>query len=379
MPLPNQPGANNFFRQADLDRQLRPRHRPPGRALRPERQRLRPLHLLEPRRADPGRLRRRHRRHRHLGLRQPDDQDQRLRRRLDAHLLVHDRQRVPLLLVAGGLRRGAAAVRRRLRPPPPRFRARSPTRSSPAASPASRSTATSAARGSAASARPTSCRSSSTRTSSSSSTACRGCGATTRFKFGVDIIAPMKNEYMDVPATRGSLRFRNSFTGNPMADYLLGYVADLQLSNVWVGRPAPLGLDVLRPGRLEGELEAVLEPRPALRLHHPRARGAATRRPTSIPAGTGSLVFAKDGSLEERGLVKPDTNNFAPRDRHRLQAEREDGAARRLRDLLQPVRPRRQRGPARAQPARPHQQRSPATSAARARSSCCSRASRPAS
>jgi hypothetical protein len=31
------------------------------------------------------------------------------------------------------------------------------------------------------------------------------------------------------------------------------------------------------------------------------------------PAGTGSLVFASDGSLEERGLVKSDTNNFAPR------------------------------------------------------------------
>ena len=54
------------------------------------------------------------------------------------------------------------------------------------------------------------------------------------FKFGVDIIAPMKNEYMDVPATRGSLRFRNRFTGNPMADFLLGYVADPQLSNVYV-------------------------------------------------------------------------------------------------------------------------------------------------
>jgi len=36
-------------------------------------------------------------------------------------------------------------------------------------------------------------------------------------KAGADIIAPMKNQYMDVPATRGALRFRNAFTGNPMA------------------------------------------------------------------------------------------------------------------------------------------------------------------
>src|SRR5262249_60168873 len=53
-------------------------------------------------------------------------------------------------------------------------------------------------------------------------------------KAGADIIMPMQNQYMDVPATRGALRFRTSFTGNAMADYLLGYVADLQLSNVWV-------------------------------------------------------------------------------------------------------------------------------------------------
>src|SRR4029077_8996588 len=56
-------------------------------------------------------------------------------------------------------------------------------------------------------------------------------------KVGADIIAPMQNQYMDVPATRGALRFRNSFTGNPMADYLLGYVADLQLSNVFDAEP----------------------------------------------------------------------------------------------------------------------------------------------
>src|SRR5262249_9899911 len=31
------------------------------------------------------------------------------------------------------------------------------------------------------------------------------------------------------------------------------------------------------------------------------------------PAGGGSLVFASDGSLLERGLVNPDKNNWAPR------------------------------------------------------------------
>ena len=63
----------------------------------------------------------------------------------------------------------------------------------------------------------------------------------------------MKNEYMDVPATRGALRFRNSFTGNAMADFLLGYVSDLQLSNVFVVEQRHWAAIVLRPGRLEGE------------------------------------------------------------------------------------------------------------------------------
>jgi outer membrane receptor protein involved in Fe transport len=55
-----------------------------------------------------------------------------------------------------------------------------------------------------------------------------------QFKLGFDVLAPMKNDYLDVPATRGSLRFRGRFTGNPVADFLLGYVADAQLSNLHV-------------------------------------------------------------------------------------------------------------------------------------------------
>src|SRR4029079_18922770 len=31
------------------------------------------------------------------------------------------------------------------------------------------------------------------------------------------------------------------------------------------------------------------------------------------PSGTGSLIFASDGSLHDRGHVNSDTNNFAPR------------------------------------------------------------------
>ena len=131
-------------------------------------------------------------------------------------------------------------------------------------------------------------------------------------KLGADIIMPMQNEYMDVPATRGSLRFRGTFTGNTMADYLLGYVADLQLSNVFVAqqRHRAQMYFVQDDWKVNPKLSLNLGLRydwitPALEANNSQTN--------FIPDGGGSLVFAKDGSLLDRGLVNPDNNNFAPR------------------------------------------------------------------
>jgi hypothetical protein len=131
-------------------------------------------------------------------------------------------------------------------------------------------------------------------------------------KAGADIIWPMANEYMDVPATRGALRFRNSFTGNPMADYLLGYVSDLQLSNVWVVQQRHFAqmYYIQDDWKVNSRVSLNLGLRydwitPALEANNAQSN--------FNPAGGGSLVFAKDGTLQERGLVNPDNNNFAPR------------------------------------------------------------------
>ena len=131
-------------------------------------------------------------------------------------------------------------------------------------------------------------------------------------KFGADIIAPMKNQYYDVPAGRGALRFRNSFSGSAMGDYLLGYVSDFQLSNVWVveQRHWASMFSVQDDWKVNSKLSLNL----GLRYDFITPALEANNAQTNFnPAGSGSLVFAKDGSLEERGLVKPDRNNLAPR------------------------------------------------------------------
>ena len=165
----------------------------------------------------------------------------------------------------------------------------------------------------------------------------------------------MKNQYMDVPATRGALRFRNAFTGNPMADFLLGYVSDLQLSNVWVveQRHWATMAFVQDDWKVNGHLTLNL----GLRYDFITPALEANNHQTNFdPSGTGSLIFASDGSLQRSRPGEPRHEQLRAAHRRRLPAERQDDRARRLGHLLQPVRSRRQRRSAGAERARADQQ-----------------------
>ena len=132
-----------------------------------------------------------------------------------------------------------------------------------------------------------------------------------QFKFGIDILAPMKNEYMDVPGMRGDLRFRNTFTGNAVGDFLLGYVSDSLLTTPYVvdQRHWATSFFVQDDWKLSAKLSLNL----GLRYDFITPALEAENRQANFDPSTGTLVNAKDGSLADRGLVEPDKNNFAPR------------------------------------------------------------------
>lgn len=121
----------------------------------------------------------------------------------------------------------------------------------------------------------------------------------------------MNNEYVDIPSTRGNLQFSGSFTGNPLADFLLGYVFNAELSNVHIvnQRRSSMAFYVQDDWKPSDALTLSL----GLRYDFMTPSLEADNRQANIDPATGTLVFAKDGSLEERALVKPDRNNFAPR------------------------------------------------------------------
>ncbi|HEV3041974.1 MAG TPA: carboxypeptidase regulatory-like domain-containing protein [Candidatus Angelobacter sp.] len=143
-------------------------------------------------------------------------------------------------------------------------------------------------------------------------------------KLGFSFYGPMRNIFQDEPGTRGDLGFTGVFTachqasgcpansGLSYADGLLGLVQSTQLTNVFFvdQRLWMIGGFAQDDWKVTPKLTLNL----GLRYDFASPVTEAQNRTANFdPANGGSLVFAKDGSLEQRSLVKPYKTAFSPR------------------------------------------------------------------
>ena len=121
----------------------------------------------------------------------------------------------------------------------------------------------------------------------------------------------MNNEYQDIPSTRGNLAFTGQFTGNAIADFLLGYARGAELSNVHVvnQRRYSYAFFVQDDWRASSKLTVNL----GLRYDFMTPSYERDDLMANFDPATGTLRYASDGSLDDRALLTPDRNNIGPR------------------------------------------------------------------
>jgi outer membrane receptor protein involved in Fe transport len=131
-----------------------------------------------------------------------------------------------------------------------------------------------------------------------------------QLKFGVDLRAPLRNIYLDVPGLRGSLNFDGQRTGIGLADFLLGYPSGAQLSN--------LAVVDQRLWMYSNYFQDDWKVTPRLTVNLGLRYDFATwpyegaDRMANFDPKTGQ-TFTVANSPYGRSLVKSDKNNFAPR------------------------------------------------------------------
>lgn len=143
-------------------------------------------------------------------------------------------------------------------------------------------------------------------------------------KFGASVYLPMRNLFQDEEGTRGDLDYTGVFscqhsapgkcvsgTGLSYADGLMGYVQTTQLSNVFF-------VDQ-RLWMASGFVEDDWKVTPKLTLNAGLRYDFATppmegqNRMADFDPASGTLVFAKSGSVQDRAIVHPNTKDFGPR------------------------------------------------------------------
>lgn len=144
-------------------------------------------------------------------------------------------------------------------------------------------------------------------------------------KVGGDLHAPLRNIFMDVPSTRGTLSFTNIFscqrnaanscvsgTGLAYADGLLGYVQQGQLSNVYFIDQRLFMASFFASDDIKASRKLTINLGLRWDYSSPAVEGK-NHLSNFSPIGAGALLTAKDGSLSDRSLVNPNYKNFAPR------------------------------------------------------------------
>jgi len=144
-------------------------------------------------------------------------------------------------------------------------------------------------------------------------------------KVGGDLHAPLRNIFMDVPSTRGTLSFTNIFscqrnssnncvanTGLSYADGLLGYVQQGQLSNVYFIDQRLFMASVFVSDDFKASRKLTINLGLRWDFAAPAVEGK-NHLSNFDPTGAGTLLKATDGSLSDRSLVNPNYKNFAPR------------------------------------------------------------------
>ena len=150
------------------------------------------------------------------------------------------------------------------------------------------------------------------------------------------------------------MNFEDRFTGRAVGDFLVGLPSQLALTSYTV---MDQGQD-MQFYFLQDDWRVT--PRLTLNLGlryefatPPREKDNAL---ANFDPATGTMVFAKDGSLYDRALIHPDRDNFAPRAGFAYAPRDALGHARRVRHVLQPHRAPGTRRDARLQPAVPRRQ-----------------------